>query len=370
MTASDDRPDTAAPPAAVPDPGTADTLRLIMLVVAAVLISAGFVLMVRPFLIALLLAAIAASLARPLFVSLRGWSGGGSHLAAAITLVAVTALVVIPVTWLAYLVTVQAIGVADNVGAVFSRLRAEPELLSLPDWVPYSEELEARRGDILASLNTAAGQAARLLVASVSAASRGTALFLMDLFIFLYAFFFFVQMDDPILVRLLRFTGLAPATQALLHERVASISRATIKGTLLIGVAQGTLGGIGFWVAGLQGATFWGVVMAVLSVVPGLGPTLVVFGGVVFLLTQSAFASAAGLAVWGFLAVGTVDNVLRPMLVGRDARLHDVMILISTLGGLAMLGAAGLVLGPVLAGLFVAIWRTLADTMESGRRVG
>lgn len=139
-----------------------------------------------------------------------------------------------------------------------------------------------------------------------------------------------------------------------------SISRATIKGTLFIGVAQGALGAVGFWATGIEGAAFWGVVMAVLSIIPGLGPLLIIFCGVIWLFAQGEATMAIGLAVWGLAVVGTIDNILRPILVGRDAALHDVLILISTLGGLAVFGAAGLVLGPVLAGLFVTLWDTIA----------
>ena len=145
-----------------------------------------------------------------------------------------------------------------------------------------------------------------------------------------------------------------------------SVSRATIKGTFLIGVAQGFLGGFGFWVAGLPGAAFWGCVMAVLSVIPGIGPTLVLVPGVIVLAVNEQYVAAIGLAVWTSLAVTTVDNLLRPLLVGRDTKMPDLLVLVSTFGGLASFGAVGLVIGPVIAGLFITIWSVLEEYLQAG----
>jgi predicted PurR-regulated permease PerM len=141
-----------------------------------------------------------------------------------------------------------------------------------------------------------------------------------------------------------------------------SISRATIKGTLVIGIVQGALGCIGFAVAGIEGAAFWGAVMAILSIIPGIGPALVWVPGVIYLFANGETTSAVGLTLWCALVVSTIDNVLRPTLVGRDTQMPDLMILVSTLGGLALFGAVGLIIGPVVAGLFITIWEIFRET--------
>ncbi|MEO0681256.1 MAG: AI-2E family transporter [Pseudomonadota bacterium] len=177
--------------------------------------------------------------------------------------------------------------------------------------------------------------------------------------------FAFLAMRQPILLQLLAYSGLAPETQAALYDRIVTVSGATLKGTLAIGFAQGGLGGLGLWVAGVEGVAFWSVVIVVLSVIPAVGPLLALIPIAIALMIDGQMTTGIGLAVWGIAVVGAIDNILRPMLVGREAALHDLMILISTLGGLVVFGAAGLVLGPVLAGLFVSLWDTLKTSLAA-----
>lgn len=134
-----------------------------------------------------------------------------------------------------------------------------------------------------------------------------------------------------------------------------SVSRATIKGTLVIGVIQGALGGLGFAVAGLDNFVFWAAVMAVLSVLPGIGAMLVWVPVVAYLMMTGQMVAGVGLLLWCALVVGSVDNFLRPVLVGRDTEMPDLLILLSTLGGISFFGASGLVLGPMLAALMITV---------------
>ena len=118
-------------------------------------------------------------------------------------------------------------------------------------------------------------------------------------------------------------------------------------------------------VTGIEGAAFWGAVMAVMSIIPGIGPAIVWVPGVIFLFANGETTGAIGLALWCGLVVSTIDTVLRPILVGRDTEMPDLMILVSTLGGLALFGAVGLIIGPVVAGLFITIWEIFRDTFGS-----
>ena len=128
-----------------------------------------------------------------------------------------------------------------------------------------------------------------------------------------------------------------------------------IKGALLIGVIQGTLAGIGFAVVGIEAAVFWGAIMAVLSILPGIGAPLVWVPAVIYLFMSGQVVAGIGLLVWSGGVVGSIDNFLRPVLVGRDTKMPDLLILLSTLGGVALFGASGLVLGPILAALFLTV---------------
>jgi predicted PurR-regulated permease PerM len=193
-------------------------------------------------------------------------------------------------------------------------------------------------------------------VSAASAATRGTASFFLSLFIMTYAMVFFLRDEMNVFARLLRYSGLSSDAQKQLSETTISVSRATLRGTFLIGLIQGILGGLGFLVAGIKGAAFWGILMAIASVIPGVGPALVWVPGVIYLAASGSVPAAIGLALWSGLVVSTIDNLLRPRLVGRDTAMPDILVLISTLGGLAMFGAVGLIIGPVIAGLFIAIW--------------
>ncbi len=340
---------------------TAHALRWIALLALAVLVSAAFLDMVRPFLSALLLAAIMAALLEPAYRFLYSRLGGRAGLASALTLLGTLIVIITPTIWVAFLAAEQATGLIESATALYQEVATDAETNTMPDWVPFRETVLQYWPQISAKIGELAGTAASFLVSSLSSVTKGTASFFMGLFIFLYGLFFFLQMSPSIIREVLSYTGLKNSLQETLEERIVSVSRATIKGTLLIGVAQGFLGALGFWAAGISGAAFWGVVMVIFSIIPGIGATFVIFCGAVFLFVEGQTTYALALAAWGALAVGTIDNVLRPVLVGRDAEMHDIIILISTLGGLASFGAVGLVLGPVLAGVFLTTWKTLSE---------
>lgn len=356
----------ARPTAGKSWPDQAHTLRLVALIAITGLISAFFLGMVQPYISALILAAISAIMAGPLFQWFQAKTSGKTGLASGLTLLVVVSMVVAPLVGIGILAAGQAITLAEGGAALIEHVRANPSLLAVPDWVPFRAELIEAEPEIMAKLGEIAGAVAGFLVSSLSALTRGTANFFLNFFVFLYALFMFLQMKVPALRQVLAYTGLKPETQDLLAERMVSISRATIKGTILIGVIQGALGGLGFWFVDIEGFAFWAVIMMIASVIPAVGAGLVVMGGAIYLGIEGQIAEAIGLALWGGVVVGMVDNLLRPVLVGRDAKMDDILILISTLGGLSVFGIVGLVLGPVLAGLFVAIWTTVAEMMTEG----
>jgi predicted PurR-regulated permease PerM len=129
-----------------------------------------------------------------------------------------------------------------------------------------------------------------------------------------------------------------------------------MKGTAVIGLIQGTAAGIAFAVVGIPSAVFWGTVMTVLSIIPGIGTALVWVPAAVILAAQGLWIKAIGLTLFCGLVVGSVDNLLRPRLVGKDTEMHDLMILLSTLGGIVLFGLTGFIIGPIVAALFVTVW--------------
>jgi predicted PurR-regulated permease PerM len=162
----------------------------------------------------------------------------------------------------------------------------------------------------------------------------------------------------------LYYSPLPPEDEERIVGRFLSVVRATVKGTLVVGIAQGALGGLGFWVAGISGAVFWSVAMTALSVIPSIGTAIIWVPGVLYLFAMGQTAAAVGLLLWCSLIVATVDNVLRPRLVGRDTKLPDVLILISTLGGIVLFGITGFVIGPLIASMFVTVWEIYGEAFR------
>jgi predicted PurR-regulated permease PerM len=171
----------------------------------------------------------------------------------------------------------------------------------------------------------------------------------------LYAMFYFLTSGPLLISTIMGYFPISRSDKSKMMEVGLSVSRATIKGTLVIGLIQGTLGGLGFAVAGINNFVFWAAVMAVMSIVPGIGAMLIWIPAVIFLMMTDQMVAGVGLLLWCALVVGSVDNFLRPILVGRDTEMPDLLILLSTLGGLVFFGASGLVLGPMLAALLITV---------------
>jgi predicted PurR-regulated permease PerM len=336
-----------------------------LVVLTALAIGAAFLGLIWDYLIALFLAAVFSALASPIYRWVFRHLGERENLSVGVTLVLLTIGLLLPLSLIGVLGAQQAASVAQEVTAWVENIDLATIEKSLPGWIPFKVDFAELSATIVTKVGQAAGNIADFFVSVLSQATRGTVRFFLNLFIMVYAMIFFLPQKTNMFLQLLAHSGLPEVTQKSLGSRVISISRATIKGTFLIGVAQGFLGAMGFWATGLSGAAFWGCVMAVLSVIPGIGPTLVLIPGIIVLAVNDQYIAAIGLAVWTGLAVTTVDNILRPILVGRDTQMPDLLVLVSTFGGLAAFGAVGLVLGPVIAGLFITIWSVLEDHLEA-----
>ncbi len=341
-------------------------------------ISVIFLLVVRTFLLTVLLAAIFAGMAYPLYrwllthmtVAVRKpppqakvslfyrWFllRMGRQLAAAITLLLLLAGVGIPVALFLALVTSEAVQINQGAQAWFQEAGRMDQVHSLLQQIPFSDQFLPDADKIVEILGEAAGRTGPFLMGVLAAATRGTLSFFLQAFVLIYAIFYFLVKGPALLRRVLHYIPLDPRQKDELLERFVSVTRATLKGSLLIGLIQGGAAGLGFWVAGVPGPAFWGTVMVVLSILPAIGATIIWIPAVIYLLLVGEVASGVGLLVWCAVVVGSIDNLLRPRLIGRDARMSDLLILISTLGGIFLFGAVGFVVGPIVAALFVTVW--------------
>jgi predicted PurR-regulated permease PerM len=329
------------------------------LLLMLIAISALFFTMIRQYLMTLLLAAIFSGLAYPLYRRLLGKFSGRRVLASAVTIFIAILVVVIPLTVLLGLIANEAFQISQVVKPWIQDQISQSSGVAerLPAWAqPWLEKLNPFRDQILEKTGEITGMAGNFLFKSLSATTRGTVAFFLHLFVMLYAMFFFL-MDGTVLIQKVRsYLPLRESDKDLMEERFMSVTRATIKGTFAIGAIQGVLGGLGFTVAGIEGSIFWGALMAVLSVIPGVGAAIVWAPAVIYLLAMGDYVAGVALLAWCAGVVGTVDNVLRPRLVGKDAKMPDLLILLSTLGGIVMFGAVGFILGPIVAALFLTIW--------------
>lgn len=345
---------------------------LAVLVLVTLSVTVGFLAMIRPFLMALLLAAISASLLASVFDGIARRLGGRRRTAAVITIVLVVLLVVLPLIGMIGLVTAQAVGVAETVTPWAQRMIAHPDqftawLEGLPGvhaLLPYEDQILQRTADVVSWIS-------RWAIDNLSAATTGTLHFLLMLFIGLYALYYFLLRGSALLDRILWYLPLADADERRLVDKFRSVARATLMGTVVVGLVQGVLAGGALAIAGVPSAIFWSMLMVVLSVVPGIGTALVWAPACVWLWFSGSEVAAVVVAVFCGLIVGSVDNVLRPRLVGRDTEMPDLLILLSTLGGIGMFGAMGLVIGPVLAAVFLTLWEiygvAFADILPEGR---
>ena len=334
-----------------------DKVNRIVLAVMVFVISALFFTMIHQFLMAIFLAGLFSALARPLYRRLRILFKGHRHLASVTTLLLMVVVVLIPLLLLVGVVVGQAIDVSQKVAPwIRQNLEQPDQITAYLQGLPFYEYLEPYRGVILEKAGQLVGSISNWIVGGLSHATFGTVNFLFMTFVFLYTMYF-LQMDGGKLVRkVMYYLPLNGDDESRMLDKFTSVSRAMIKGTLLIGILQGGLAGLAFAVAGIDNAVFWGTVMAVMSIIPSVGSALVWIPASIVLIMQGNVAGGVGLLAFCGLIVGSLDNVLRPILVGKDTKMHELMIFFGTLGGILMFGIPGVLIGPLVASLFLTIW--------------
>ena len=228
----------------------------------------------------------------------------------------------------------------------------------LPQLQGILEQVGWTMDELRTNISEFAVKAAQMAADRVFNYTQNVISFSVQFFLMLYVLFFFLRDGRQIIRQVINVLPLGNAWERVLINRFASVSRATLKGTLIVAMIQGSIGGITFALLGIEGALFWGVLMTVLSLLPVGGSGIVWAPTAVVLVTQGLWVKAVILVLVGMLGIGLIDNLLRPILVGRDTKMPDYLVLISTLGGLAWFGLSGFVIGPVIAALFLTFWET------------
>ena len=286
------------------------------------------------------------------------------NLAALCTLLLCLVLVILPVTLLGIALVQEASHLYErirsgqlNFGAYFQQV-----INAMPSWaMGWLDRMQLTSVSALQDkLSAVSVQASQLIATRALNIGQNTLQFVVSLGVMLYLLFFLLRDGRSLAVRIRSAVPLKESQKTSLSSKFTTVIRATIKGNLMVAACQGLLGGLIFWVLGVQGPSLWGVVMAFLSLLPVIGAGRIWAPVAIYFLATGALWQAAILTAFGVAVIGMVDNVLRPILVGRDTKMPDYVILISTLGGMTLLGLNGFVIGPVIAALFMACWDLFA----------
>jgi predicted PurR-regulated permease PerM len=331
-----------------------------------VAVSAALVVVLLPFYAAIMWGVILALLFTPLYRWMLLKVCRQPTLAALCTMVVVILIVIIPAT-------LVMIALAQEASAIYLRLQSgelNPALYfrhifdRLPDWVTaVLDRLGlANFNTLQRRITTAMAQGSQFAATQVFNIGQNTFEFVISMFIALYLAFFLIRDGNTVVRAIGRAIPLAPSHKQQLWEKFATVVRATVKGNLLVAAIQGALGGLAFWFLGVGGALLWAVVMAALSLLPAIGAAMVWLPVALYFLATGAIWQGLSLMAYGVLVIGLVDNLLRPVLVGKDTLMPDYVVMITTVGGMAVFGINGFVLGPLIAAMFLAVWHIFGST--------
>ena len=335
---------------------------LALLLGAFVLVAVIF----KPFLAPLALAVVFAVVLQPVYRRILHAVGGRRALSALGSVIVFIIGVLLPIILVATQIVAEANGLyayftsgegvaslyraTEQAGAVISRI------------IPG---LDINLNAVAANLDTYLKQGLEIIISHLGGILSGISSFVLGLFVFFIALYYLLKDGSALKRKIMELSPLHDADEERIFGRLELAVNSVVKGNLFIALIQGVLATIGFLLFGLPNPVLWGTVTAVSALIPGVGTALVMMPAILYLFATGTLPQALGLLVWGTLAVGLVDNMLGPKLVGRGAGLHPLLILLSVLGGLALFGAAGIFLGPLSVALLIALLAIHAEVSKS-----
>lgn len=332
------------------------------------LVTAAFLLLLAPFYSSIFWASILAILFSPTEKRLCHRLKGRATLSALIITLASMLLVVIPLVFVMILLGIEALGAYKSITA--GNFDVQPYLDKIQQTFPFLEhwisQWEINWVTIKASISDTALNSSQFLAKQALQFGQGYLHFVINAVLMIYLTFFFLRDGDALIKLLVRALPLGDVREMRLFHKFAEVCRATLKGSLVVAMVQGTIGGIAFWALGIEAPILWGTLMVILSLLPAVGSALIWGPAAAWLAITGDYSKAITLILVGVFVIGLIDNILRPILVGRDTKMPDYLILISTLGGISLFGLSGFVMGPVLAALFLVIWQIFIEEYEPG----
>jgi len=345
------------------------TLEYKVFLTLLVVVSVAFGWILLPFYGAVFWAVILAIIFAPLQRWLYKRLHNRRNLSALITLLVCLVVAVLPVIFIT--------GLLVQEGASLYR-RIQSGDLDIGGYVTYAREmlpaplqnqldrfgLGGDMESLRARLASGALEGSQYLATKAFSFGQGTFQFFVSFFVMIYLLFFLIRDGKELVARIRKAIPLSETQKRRLFSKFTRVVRATVKGNIVVAVTQGVLGGIIFAVLGIPSASLWGVLMALLSLLPAVGAGLIWTPVAIYFLMSGAVWQGIILTLYGVLVIGLVDNILRPILVGKDTKMPDYVVLISTLGGLALFGLNGFVIGPLIAALFISTWGLFTGPQE------
>jgi predicted PurR-regulated permease PerM len=354
-----------------PDSSRAPALEDKSFLLLVIAVSVAFAWILRPFYGAVLWGVIIAIVFRPLYRRLLRRMPARPTIAALATVLVILVLVILPITLVAGMLVQEGLSTYEriqsgelNIGRYFQQV-----LNALPAWATSLLDRVGltslvRIEERLAAILT---RSAQFFAAQALNLGQNAASFVVSLFIMLYLLFFLLRDGEALAGRIRNAIPLRADQQRSLAERFSTVIRATVKGNLVVALVQGALGALIFLLLGVGAPVLWGTLMALLSLLPAVGAAVVWLPVAIYFLATGEVARGVILIAFGVLVIGLVDNILRPILVGKDTRMPDYVVLISTLGGIAVFGLNGFVIGPVIAAMFLSVWDIVATSKAAAR---
>ena len=350
-------------------PGLEDKFFLLLIVT----VSLAFAWILWPYSGAILWATVLAIVFAPLYRRLSISMQRRRTLAALVTLLIIILIVILPLTLVTSLLLQEGFGVYERMqsGELNFRQYFKQVFDMLPAWVTgLLDRFELTNLTLIQErLSSGLMKTSQFLATKVLSIGQDTFAFVVDLFIVLYLLFFLLRDGDGLTRGIREAIPLYPEQRRALFSKFTAVIRATIKGTVVVAIVQGALGGLIFWALGVHAPVLWAALMAVLSLLPAVGSALVWLPVAIYFLVTGSMWQGIVLIAFGVLVIGLVDNVLRPVLVGKETKIPDYVVLIATLGGIAIFGVNGFVIGPVIAAMFMAAW-DIFSTSKARMHVG
>lgn len=321
-------------------------------------VSLLFIMLMRPFWGAIFWACAIAIIFNPMQKGIIRKIGNKPNRVALLTLLLCLVIVILPIMMISASFIQEGLSLYQRLDK--GEINPSQWLEQIRNAFPFIPEILDRFGidfsKIRETISESAMSGSKFMAEKVLGAGQITFSFVISAAMMIYLTFFLLRDGKQITELIIKALPLGDERERKLFTKFAEVVRATVKGNIVVAIVQGSLGGFIFWALSIPGPLLWGVVMAFLSLLPAVGASLVWLPVAIYLYATGEALSATILIAFGAIVIGLADNVLRPLLVGRETKLPDYLVLFSTLGGISLMGINGFVIGPLVAALFLAVW--------------